>query len=59
MSVLGGNGVELITKGKEVLVALLDLENLCFKLGDEEVLLVRSQMYTVVVLKEGRVSICG
>ena len=59
MSVLGGNGVELITKGKEVLVALLDLENLCFKLGDEEVLLVRSQMYTVVVLKEGRVSECG
>ena len=42
VSILGGDGVELVTQGKEVLVALLDFEDLCFELGDEEVLLVGS-----------------
>jgi hypothetical protein len=45
MSVLGLDGVKLVSKGEEVLVALLDLKDLGLKLGNEEVLLVGSEVH--------------
>ncbi len=50
MSVLGLDGVELISESKEVLVSLLNLKDLSFELRDKQVLLVRGQVHTVVVL---------
>jgi len=50
VSVLGLNGVKLVSEGEEVLVSLLDLEDLSFELRDEEVLLVGGEVNTVVVL---------
>ena len=52
VSELGLDGVKLIAKRKVVLVALLDLEDLSLELGNEEVLLVGSQMHAVVVLSK-------
>ena len=52
VSILVLNGVELVTEGQEVLVSLLNFKDLCFQLRDEQVLLIRSQVNTVVVLKE-------
>jgi len=52
VSKLGLDGVKLIAKRKVVLVALLDLEDLSLELGNEEVLLVGSQMHAVVVLSK-------
>ena len=51
MTILGLNGVELVSQGKVVLVSLLDLEDLSFELRNEKVLLVTGQMHTIVVLK--------
>ena len=48
---LGLNCIQLISQGQVVFVALLDLKNLSFQLTNEKVFLIRSQMYTVVVLK--------
>ena len=50
VSILVLNGVELVTEGQEVLVSLLNFKDLCFQLRDEQVLLIRSQVNTVVVL---------
>lgn len=46
---LGLHGVELVAQSHVVFISLLDLENLCFQLRDEQVFLVRSQMDGVVV----------
>ena len=51
VAVLGLDGVELVAKGEVVLVPLLDLEDFCLQLGDEEVFLVRGQVHGVVVLQ--------
>jgi hypothetical protein len=40
MSVLGLDGVELISESKEVLVSLLNLKDFSFELRDKQVLLV-------------------
>jgi hypothetical protein len=50
VAILGLDGVELVSKGKVVLVSLLDLEDLCLQLRDEQIFLVRCQMDAVVVL---------
>jgi hypothetical protein len=50
VSILVLNGVELVTEGQEVLISLLNFKDLCFQLRDEEILLIRSQVNTVVVL---------
>jgi hypothetical protein len=50
MSILLLDGVELVSQGKVVLVSLLDFENLSFQLGDQQVLLVTSEVNGVVVL---------
>lgn len=50
VTVLGLNGVQLVSQGEEVLVALLNFENLGLKLRDEKVLLVGGEVHTVVVL---------
>ena len=47
---LGLDRVKLVPQSEVVLVALLDFENLCLQLANEQVLLVASQVYTVVVL---------
>jgi len=57
VTVLGLDGVELVAQGQVVFVSLLDLKDLGFKLADEEVFLVRSEVDTVVVLKGGE--FCG
>jgi hypothetical protein len=49
VAILGLDGVELVSKGKVVLVSLLDLEDLCLQLRDEQIFLVRCQMDAVVV----------
>ena len=51
MAVLGLNGVELVTKSEVVLVALLDLEDLSLKLGNEQVFLIAGQMNAIVILQ--------
>ena len=51
MTILGLDGVELVSQGEVVLVSLLDLEDLSFELRNEKVLLVTGQMHTIVVLK--------
>lgn len=43
--------VKLIAQRQIVLVSLLDFEDLCLQLRDQQVLLVRSEMHRVVVLK--------
>jgi len=53
VTILSLDGVELIAQGKVVFVSLLNLEDLCFKLADEQVFLVRSEMDTVIILKSG------
>lgn len=45
VSVLLLDGVELVTQRKVVLVALLDLEDLSFELGNQEILLVTRKMH--------------
>ena len=40
MTVFALNGVKLVTQSEEVLVSLLDLEDLCLKLRNEQVFLV-------------------
>jgi len=57
MTVLGLDGVELVAQGKIVFVSLLDLKDFSFKLANEKVFLVRSEVDTVVVLKGGQ--FCG
>ena len=52
MPVLLLNGVELVSQSQVVLVSLLDLKDFGFKLRDQQVLLVRSEMDGVVVLKK-------
>ena len=47
---LGLDRVKLVPQSEVVLVALLDFENLCLQLANEQVFLVASQVYTVVVL---------
>ena len=54
MSVLLLDGVELVSQSKVVLVSLLDLKDLSFQLRNQQVLLVRSEMDGVVVLKKTR-----
>lgn len=49
MTVLSLDGVELVSQGEVVFIALLDLEDLSLQLADEEVLLVAGQMHTIVV----------
>lgn len=44
VTVLLLDGVELVSQSQVVLVSLLDLEDLCFELGDEQVLLVTGEM---------------
>ena len=51
VTILGLDGVELVSQGEVVLVSLLDLEDLSFELRNEKVLLVTGQMHTIVVLK--------
>jgi len=43
--------VELIPKGQVVLVPLLDFEDVCLELRDQEVLLVAGEMDAVVILQ--------
>lgn len=50
MAVLGLNGVELVSESEEVLVTLLDLEDLCLQLRDQQVLLIGGKVNTIVVL---------
>jgi hypothetical protein len=50
MSILGLNGVELVSKGNVVLVTLLDFKNLSLELTDEEILLVTCKMHGIVIL---------
>ena len=52
VAVLSLDGVELVTEGQVVLVSLLDLEDLSLQLGDEEVLLVTSEVHGIVILKD-------
>lgn len=52
VAILCLNRVELVSQGEVVLVTLLDFEDLCFKLRDQQVLLVAGQVHTVVVLSE-------
>ena len=52
MAIFGLNRVELISECKVILVALLDLEDLCFQLRNEQVFLVTCEMDTVVILKK-------
>ena len=54
MPVLLLDGVELVSQSQVVLVSLLDLKDFGFKLRDQQVLLVRSEMDGVVVLKKRR-----
>ena len=51
MAVLGLDAVQLVAQGAVVLVSLLDLEDLGLELTDEEVLLVASQVHTIVILQ--------
>jgi hypothetical protein len=51
VSVLRLNAVQLVAQGAIVLVPLLDLEDLGLELTDEEVLLVASQVHTIVILQ--------
>jgi hypothetical protein len=44
------DGEKLIAKGAEVLVALLNFKNFSFKLRNQKILLIWSQVNTVVVL---------
>ena len=44
------DSVKLVTKRQIVLVSLLDFEDLGLQLRDQEVFLITSQMYGVVVL---------
>lgn len=53
VAVLLLHGIQLVTEGKVVLVALLDLKDLSLKLRNEQVLLVGSKMNRVVVLNRG------
>ena len=43
--------VELVAKRQVVLVSLLDFKDLRLQLRDEEVLLIRSEVHRVVILK--------
>jgi len=43
--------VELIPEGQVVLVPLLDFEDVCLELRDQEVLLVAGEMDAVVILQ--------
>ena len=52
MSVLLLDRVELVSQSQVVFVSLLDLEDLSFQLRNQQVLLVRSEMDGVVVLKK-------
>lgn len=52
MPVLLLDGVELVSQSQVVLVSLLDLKDFGFKLRDQQVFLVRSEMDGVVVLKK-------
>ena len=52
VAVLGLNGVKLVPECEVVLVALLNLKDLCLELTDEQVLLVTRQVHTVVVLSK-------
>lgn len=49
VAVLGLNGVKLVPEREVVLVPLLNLEDLRLQLADQQVLLVRCQVHTVVV----------
>ena len=51
MAVLGLDAVQLVAQGAVVLVSLLDLEDLGLELTDEKVLLVASQVHTIVILQ--------
>lgn len=51
VSVLRLNRVELIAKGKEVLVALLNFKDLGLQLRDKEILLVGCEVHAIVVLQ--------
>ncbi len=53
MSVFGLHVVELVSQRQVVFVPLLNLEDLCLQLGDEQVFLVTGQMHAVVVLCRG------
>lgn len=44
------NSIELVAKCKVILVSLLDLEYLCLKLRDEQILLIAGKVHRVVVL---------
>jgi len=57
VAVLGLDGIELLTEGEVVLVALLDFENLSLELGDEQVLLVAGEVNAIVVLQIAEVKI--
>jgi hypothetical protein len=52
MSILLLNGVELISESEIIFVSLLDLKDFSFELGDQQVFLVTSKMYGVVVLEK-------
>ena len=52
VAVLLLNGVQLVTESKVVFVTLLDLEDLCLELRNEQVLLVGCEVHGVVVLKK-------
>lgn len=52
VAILCLNGVQLVSQSEVVLVSLLNLENLCFELRDQQVLLVAGQMHAVVVLSQ-------
>ena len=51
VSILLLDGVELVPQSEIVLVSLLDLKDLSLQLGDQQVLLVTSEMNGVVVLR--------
>ena len=52
MTVLGLDIVQLVPQSQVVLVALLNLEDLGFQLGDQQVFLVGGKVHTVIVLHE-------
>ena len=48
------NGVKLVSKSNVIFVALLDLEDLCLQLGDEQVFLVACKVDGIVILSRVR-----
>ena len=52
VSVLGLQGVELVTEGQVVLVSLFNLKDLGLELRNQQVFLVAGQVHAIVVLQK-------